>query len=226
MIKASKSKYMHIVVAVCMCCFYFQKLPAQSEADSLHAAQLLEDADALSEQEKYRRSDKKALEAIEEFAQLGDWENYTEGYRLIFYNGYYSNDYAAAISLIQEGLQQVPEDELMAQAKMEYYLGFSLEKIGEVFSSLKVYEASATAFEALKDTSWLIPLFGNLGAGYTQSGDYLKAIYFIKNAISMEKGNTESVSLWKNHKLLGQAYFFLWGLAKGDLGFRCCAAAP
>lgn len=198
---------MHIVLAVCICCLGFTNALAQSQPDSLHAAQLLEEADVLSGSEKYKRSDNKALEAIEEFEQLGDWANFTEGYRLIFYNGYYSGGYSDAISLLQAGLKKVPKSAFVARAKIQYYLGFSLEKIGEVFSSLKVYESSAIAFEAVRDTSWLIPLFGNLGAGYTQTGDYLKAIYFLKQAISMEKGNTSSTSLWKNHKLLGQAYF-------------------
>ncbi len=139
---------------------------------------------------------------------------FLEKYRGIFYEGYYTEDYESSISQLQQGLGEAPKDKPAIQAKIRYFLAFSQEKTGDIVGSQAQYEAAAAAFEAAHDSSWLGPVYGNLAAGYTQQGDYAKAVLYLKKGISLAKELADSTTLWKNHKLLGQAFFYQGDLQK------------
>lgn len=215
-----KIEQMSIVLTMLICCFPGKVLLAQGEKDSLEAVKLLQQAQDFANQKSYEESTKKALLAALDFRTLEDWENYKEAYQLIFYNAYYTNNFSSAISNIEEGLDLVPETNQSVLGFLNYYLGFMYERIGENFTSLRYYETSSSFFSIVQDTLMLSAVYINLGIGYTQTGDYSKAIDHSKNALIFAKGLNNNHLLYQNFKSLGDAYYFKGDLKEAEQAYR------
>ena len=199
---------MSIVFAMFMSVFLLSPLFSQNTKDTLTYTRLLETAETLAAEEQYKRADKKALQAIEGFRQLNDWDNYLKAYYRIFLNAYFSKDYNTGITHLNKGIQNLPADQSAILAKMNTFLGFAYDEVGDVVSSLAAYEASVLPLKEDGDSLRLAKVYGNIGVAYIQLGDYSKATDYLQTACRIGQSLSDPGTLWNNLINLGDAYFY------------------
>lgn len=220
MINPFRHKLMSIASAMLITLSTTTFLFCQSTPDSLQAAQQLSIAKNLAQEKQYKDATNHALEAGQLFKQIGLWDNYVDAYQCIFLNGYFSNDYASARILLEKGIVNIPQEHAIAIAKMNSYLGYVYERIGNVFDSIEAYEQTIPAFKLAKDSIRLNKIYGNIAAAYIQIGDYTKAIDYLTAAISSGQHLPDQNTLWKNLKLQGTAYLHQEKLILAEENFK------
>ncbi|MEM1319641.1 MAG: CHAT domain-containing protein [Bacteroidota bacterium] len=211
---------MSSIALLLMGSLWLSTLHAQAPSDSLGAAQLLAQAKAFLEQGDYANAQKQALVAAEAFANIEDWDNWLQSYRVILNMGYFKGDYDSVIPLLESAKQSLPPTQALIKAKLLFYLGYAYDNIGQVSPSLRAYETGAPIFQAARDTSWLISLYGNLIASYTQLGDYARAIDYAQTAELWSRHSTDTLVRWRNLRMLGRAYFFKYELDKAQRSYQ------
>ena len=201
-----------ILVLFVSCCFSYHLFSQNVQPDRVKAEKQLKKAEELAKNKHYTASTDFALQAGKEFEKLKDWEKWHKAYRIIFLNAIYSGSFAYSIALLEEGLNKIlPKDQLAIKGKLQSYLGYSYDGIGDLFSSIIAYEKSIVSLTAVKDSTGLIKAYGNLGMEYIQLADYSKAVDYIDKGLSLGRHMKDIITFWKNTKLLGDAYFY-----KGD----------
>ena len=200
--------FTNIAFAVFVNAISFSPLYAQNTKDSLFYAQILETAEALATEKQYKRSNKKTLQATKGFEQLQDWDNYLKGYYRIFLNAYFSKDYATGITHLNKGLQNLPTDQSEILARMNTFLGFAYDEVGDVPASLAAYEASVPPLKIADDSLRLAKVYGNIGVAHIQLGDYSKAADYLQTACALGRKLSDPGTLWNNLINLGDVYFY------------------
>ena len=209
MIKCNIVRPVSIVFSILMSFFFISTSSAQNiEKDSIAASNLLIKAIVLTEKEHYKASNTLALQASERFRKLNLWTAWYDSYYQIFDNGYYSNNYKSAIALLEKSLEDIPENQPLIKAKIYKLLGYSYNETGAIFLSDKAYESSISIFKLTDHKEDLNVLYNNRGIYYTQTGDYTKAILYLKAAISYFKSVSNDEYLQNGLLNIGDAYFY------------------
>lgn len=204
--KLKSKKY---IIILCIIAFSIQKTIAQTvQNDTVFAKKLLQKVDILADQEKYIEANKVALEAATIFQKAKNWNLWYKAYSAIFYNGFYSKDYETSVQLIEKGIVQLPKTELLVYGNTQFLLGYSKNALGSISDALTHYELSLASFKKANNYKQIDRILGNISLIYTQQGDYAKAQEYSKIAITYAKQNKDIITIWKNIRTLGDAYFY------------------
>ncbi|MEO1259924.1 MAG: CHAT domain-containing tetratricopeptide repeat protein [Bacteroidota bacterium] len=207
MIIPKKVRLLNKSAILFMCLFLLPEKPfAQINADSLRADGLLLEAYDLAENLEYKKSNRKALQAAKIFRQLPDWKNWLECYSTIFFNGYYSRNFSIAIPHLRKCKADIPPQQSSTAARIDNYLAFAYDVIGDIPSSISAYKACVPVFLAEKDTFRLNKVYGNLGIAYHKLGDYGAATTYLNAAIASGRYLADTTTLYKNLNLLGDVF--------------------
>ncbi|WP_156168902.1 CHAT domain-containing protein [Kordia jejudonensis] len=176
--------------------------------DTILGKELLRKAESLSQVKNYKAANQTALEAASLFQKIQKWDAWYKAYYAILLNGFYAEDHETSIELIQKGLLQLPETEVLTQGKMFALLGYCYDAVGAIADALTYYEKSVACFKTTKNLELLDRILGNISLIYTQQGKYEKAQHYSKIAITYAKSAKNTLAIWKNTKALGDAYFY------------------
>ncbi|AXG71592.1 CHAT domain protein [Kordia sp. SMS9] len=191
---------------VIFCLQYTQAQTVQN--DTILGKELLEKAITLADNEKYATSNKILAQAATHFQKVNNWNLWYDAYYEIFSNGLRSEKYKTCIVLMEQGLLQLPKNELLITAKIYSFLGFCNDQIGHNIKAIQQYERSLANFKKVQppDLYRINRVQGNLAEIYTKEGDNGKALAYAKIAIHSAILAKDSMAIWKNTKILGNVY--------------------
>ncbi|WP_298511653.1 CHAT domain-containing protein [uncultured Kordia sp.] len=209
------------IIILCVFVFLIPKTTAQTvQNDTIFAKDLLQKVKVLAKEKKYTEANKVALQAATIFQKAKKWNLWYKAYNAIFYNGYYAKDYETSIDLIEKNISQLPKTELFVHGKIQFILGYLANALGSISDALTHYKLSQAYFKEANDYKQAAKILGNISLIYTQQGDYGNAQHYSKIAITYAKTDKDTLTIWKNTKALGDAYFYASEFEKAQKTFK------
>ncbi len=200
---------MPAVLSLLMMCFAVHFTTAQTiQNDSIFAEELLAKSDYLVKQKKYKEAIELALQAATIFEKLNDWNQWYNAYYNIIVYGNNINDFNSVTLNVQKVISKLPQKEAFIIGKLNFFIGYRYNDTGDIFNALDYYKKSIIHLKKEQNNSWLAYIYGNISMLYTQLADYEKAIMYAKSAITYGKLANDTTTVWKNTKMLGDAYFY------------------